>query len=190
MKKSPLKYWPIAAIMLFLMVIGFYLIRAQYESADNLIVTDLIPGEGLRLKNIQYIQNNPDEGVKWVLDAKEVRFSKDRQRISFKNFRLKLEPENSPSIELEGRGGDYNKDSSEISLRGDLHAYTDNGYRITTEHILYRQKEGYLNTEEPVKITGPFFTLTGRGLYLNLEKETLRVISDVETLIKRESFAL
>jgi len=185
-----LKYWPIAVIVLFLVVIGFYLIKARYENVEDLIVTDLISEEGLRLKNIHYIQNNPDESMKWVLDAKEVRFSKDRQHISFKNFRLKLEPEHRPSIELEGRGGNYNKGSSEISLRGDLHAYTDDGYRIITEHILYRQKEGYLKTEEPVKIIGPFFSVTGRGLYFNLEKETLRIMSDVTTLIKRKSFVL
>jgi len=190
MGKSSLKYWPIAVIVLLLMIIGYYLIKAQYEGAGDLIVTDLISGEGLRLKNIHYIQDNPDEGVKWVLDAKEVRFSKDRQRISFKNFRLKLEPENSPSIELEGRGGDYDKDSSEISLWGDLHASTDNGYRIITEHILYSQKKGYLNTEEPVKIIGPFFTVTGQGLNINLGKETIRIMSHVTTLINGKSLAL
>ena len=86
--------------------------------------------------------------------------------------------------------GNYDKNSGKINLHGDLQAFTDNGYRIITEHLLYRQKEGYMETDGPVRILGPFFTLAGRGLYFNPEKETLRIISDVTTHINDESVVL
>ncbi|MFC1868355.1 LPS export ABC transporter periplasmic protein LptC [Thermodesulfobacteriota bacterium] len=190
MIKNPIKYLPIAGIIVLLAVIGFLLIKSGHERFKDSTLTDIFSEEGLKLKNIHYIQNNPDEGTKWVLDAEEVKFSKDRQHISFNNFRLKLEPENKPFIEMKGNRGEYDKNSHVIELRGDLRGYTENGYRITTEQILYKQKEGFIKTDEPVKITGPFFSVVGRGLRLNLERETLTVISDATTLIERGSFIL
>jgi len=124
--------------------------------------------------------------VKWTLDAKEVRFSKNNNFFSFMDFRLKLEPKNKPAIELEGKRGDYNKNSGEINLRGGLQGCTDNGYRIITEHILYNQKEGILKTEKPVKITGPFFSISGKGLSFNVENEILQIKSDVMTLVDKK----
>lgn len=184
------KYLPITGIVLLLVVIGFYLIKARNRGVEDQIVTDIAPEEGLKLKNIHYIQNSPDEGMKWVLDAQQIKFSMDRKHISFKDFSLRLEPENRPPIVLKGDGGDYDKTSSEITLRGGLTGYTGDGYKIITEHILYSQKESNLKAQEKVKLIGPFFSVAGQGLYIDLETETLRVQSHVTTLIDRESLVL
>ncbi|MBW1765558.1 MAG: LPS export ABC transporter periplasmic protein LptC [Deltaproteobacteria bacterium] len=190
MKKLLKKHWPLIGIGILLVVVSFYLTRSWNEILQGRTLTNIFSEEGIKLENINYTQNSPDDGMKWNLDAKEVKFSKDRQFISFRDFRLKLEPENRPSVELEGKRGDYDRNSGEINLHGDLQGHTNDGYRIITQHILYKHKEGLLKTEEPVKIMGPFFSIAGRGLYLNLEKETLRIISGVTTSIYRESFML
>lgn len=186
MKRLLKKHWPLIGIVILIIVVSFYLFKAKDEIIKKPILAKLDSEEGLKLKNIHYTQDDPDEGVKWTLDAKEVKFSKDRQIFSFRNFRLKLEPENRPSMELAGENGDYDKNSGEINLRGDLKGSTDNGYRITANHLLYQQKEGYLKTEEPIIINGPFFSVTGKGLYFNLNQGTLRITSDVTTRIKSE----
>ena len=176
-------------LVVLLTLISYYLIKSRHEIMEDLILTAQVSDKGLKLENIHYIQNSPDEGVKWVLEAKEVEFSRDRTIMSFRHFRLKLNPKNRTAIQLKGEGGDYDKRSSELNLRGDLQGQTENGYRIFTDHILYSQKEGYLKTDKPVKIIGPFFSMAGQGLYLNLDGETLSIMSDVTTLINRESLA-
>ena len=190
MKKLLSKYWPFIGIFIVLILIGYYVTTARQDMVGKTIQSAMSIGEGLRLDNIHYVQNNPDQGVKWTLDAREVKFSKDRQHIFFKDFKLKLEPESRPSIELEGKGGDFNKATSEINLRGTLNGSSNNGYRIVTEHLLYNQKDGYLNTEEHVKITGPFFSISGRGLHYRLDRDNFRVKSHVTTLIKGQSLIL
>jgi LPS export ABC transporter protein LptC len=192
MRKNPLKYWPLLGIVILLGVICFYMIKARYNTVGESIVSYIVSDDGLRLENIHYIQNNPDEGVKWTLDAKEGRFSKDKRRISFKNFRLTMERESRSTLKLEGRGGDYDKATSEINLWGNLHGYTDDGYSIFTERIFIKQNQCHVKPEERVKIIGPFFTVTGQGLYFNLEGETLKILSDVTTLIdtNKESLVL
>ena len=184
------KHWPLLGIAILLLVVGLYILGSQKEIIKHSLRADIGGEEGLKLKNVSYAQNDPNQGTQWTLDAKEVKFSKDKTFISFKDFRLKLRPPNRPTVELKGKKGDYDRNSGEINLHGDLHAYTDNGYRIITEHILYKEKEGYLKTEEPVRIIGPFFSVAGRGLYYNPEKETLKIHSDVTTRITKEFLIL
>jgi LPS export ABC transporter protein LptC len=188
--KLQLKYLPVMAIISLFAVIGFFLIKAAYKGAEDMALTELVPEESLRLENIHYIQDNPDEGAKWILDADEIKFSKDMQHISFNNFRFKLEPENNFTIDLVGSSGDFDRTAGEINLRGNLEGHTENGYRISTDHILYKQKEGNLSADGPVEIDGPFFSVTGSGLQVNLEKETIRIISNTKTSIKRGSLML
>lgn len=190
MRRLLVKHWPLLAIGILLLGVGLYMVETQKEIVKQSLFPDIETEEGLKLKNISYTQNDPDKGMKWILDAKEVKFSKDKTFFSFKDFRLKLKPQNRPWVELEGKRGDYDRKSGEINLRGDLNAHSDNGYRIMTDHILYREKEGYFETKEPVEIFGPFFSVAGRGLYYHPKKETLRIISDVTTRINKDSLIL
>lgn len=177
-------------IGLVLVSICLYLLEARFEILEMPFLVDIDSEKGLRLKDIHFTQDDPDKEMNWILDAKEVKFSKDRSFFTFKTFRLKLNPREGPSIELKGNWGEYDKNSGEINLHGDLQGHTDNGYKIITQHILYKQKEGYLTTDDLVEISGPFFSLAGRGLYVNPEKEILRIISDVTTQINGGSLTL
>ena len=141
-------------------------------------------------KGIHIFDDNPEEGIKWVLDASEASSSLAGNHISFKNFSLKLEPENRPVIELTGISGDYNKALSEINLSGGVVVKSNNGYSVITEDLQYKQKEGILMTDKPVKITGPYFSVDGQGLYIDLNKEILSITSKVTTLIKGEPINL
>jgi LPS export ABC transporter protein LptC len=188
--KLHLKYLPVLGIIALLAVIGFFLIKAVYEDVEDEVLTELPVMEGLRLENIQFIQDNPDKGARWILDANEVMMSEDRQHMSFDRFHLKLEPENNFAIDLVGSSGDYDRTADEINLRGDLEGNTENGYRISTDHVLFRQKEGNLSADGPVEINGPFFSVTGRGLRINLEKETIRILSNTRTFIKKGALVL
>ena len=190
MKRLFKKHWPLLGIGILLLVAALYMMGAQKVIMKEALLADIVGEEGLKLKNISYAQNDPDQGMKWTLDAKEVKISKDKTFISFKDFQLKLKPQDRPWVELKGKRGDYDTNSGEINLHGDLQAHTDNGYRIITDHILYKEKEGYLKTEEPVRIFGPFFSVAGRGLYFNPEKETLRIFSNVTTRITKDSLIL
>jgi LPS export ABC transporter protein LptC len=184
------KHWPLIGIGTLLIVVSVYFIKSKTEIFQELNLLEVVSEEGLKLENIHYAQENPDDGLKWSLDAKEAGFSNERQLISFRDFRLKLEAENRPTIELEGKRGEYDKNSGEIKLHGELKGYTGNGYEIITEQISYKQKEGCLETEKLVKIIGPFFSISGHGLHLDLRMENLKINSNVTTLIRKGALAL
>ncbi len=183
MKPRISRYWPLLGIVMLAAVAGFYLVRseAEKELVRRPIVTEAELEDGITLSDIHYTQDDPDEGMQWVLDAEQVKFSPDRTYFSFRSFRLKLLPKDRPSLELEGRRGDFNKATGEINLQGDLEGFSASGYRIFADHLLYNHELGLLTTDQPVRITGPFFTVSGRGLYFNLENEYLKMTSGVTT---------
>ena len=67
-----------------------------------------------------------------------------------------------------------------------MEGFYGNKYKIFTEYVLINEKLGYLKTEKPVKIIGPFFNVKGRGLFADMTEEKIKVLSDVTTIINKE----
>jgi len=168
-------------------VVAFFLIKPGKEVLQKPAVHEPPPREGLKLEGIHYTQADPDRGIKWVLDAREVRFSGDKMTIFFNDFRLRVEPENRPLFKLKGKNGDYSRDSGEIKLWGDLEGFSGAGYRIRTDDILINEKSGHVSTDKPVKIFGATFSISGKGLFMDLKKKRFRILSDVVTIIEKGS---
>lgn len=188
--KAPLRYLPLTGIILLLLIIGFYLIASDKEDIAEVILDEIIPEEGLSSRNVEVSQTDPDKGAVWHLKADEFKYSKDGHRVQFLKFAMKIEPEEDLHIELEGNKGEFNKETNEVNLYGELKGLTDTGYEIYTEHIIFKQNEDCLKTDEKVTFIGPYFTITGKGLYVDLKNETLEVLSDVNSEIKKESLNL
>ncbi len=185
MTPSLKKHWPLIGIGLLIILVGLHLFRASRKTNDSSSSAGAGVERGLKLGDIHYSQNNPDDRVKWFLDAKEATVSSDSQVVFFHDFKLRVSSENRPHMELEGQKGTYYRNTGEIHLQGALRGSTGDGYRIATESAVYNQKLGSLETDDPVKITGPLFSVEGRGLRLNTEKETLLIPWNVTTLIKK-----
>ncbi|MBW2016389.1 MAG: LPS export ABC transporter periplasmic protein LptC [Deltaproteobacteria bacterium] len=184
------RHWPLLGIALIMGVALFYLAGPSDELPEKIVERDLSGEEGFTLQDIHYSQDNPDEGIRWDLRAKEARITKDRKVISFRDFRLKLKSGNRPSIEIEGGRGEYDKDSGRINLWDNLKGRTENGYRITTDHVQYQQGTACLKTDSTVRITGPAFSVEGKGLYIDLKREFLSLHAGVTTIVKSEGFTL
>lgn len=178
--------WPLIGLVFLLALVAFYFLRSGTKVFQNPVLKDIISGEGLELKDVHYSHDDPDKGIKWNLDAKKVRFSGDKSKIFFNDFRLKVEPNNRAWVEIQGKKADYHRNSGKIYLWGDLKGYSGDGYRIDTDQMMINEKNGCMSTEKPVMISGPFFSVRGRGLFADLEKETVKILSDVTTTIHKE----
>jgi len=186
MNKFLRKHWPLVAMGLLLAAVTVYLFQARKEPLDRTAALDKPSEEGIRLKDIHYVQDDPAHKVKWVLDASEARLSKDQQFLTFLGFHVTLEPENRPRVTLQGKQGEFDKRTGQLVLEGDLIGQTEDGYRFTTEQAVYHHKEGYLETDQAVKISGSLFSIEGKGLFLDLGKEKMQILSNVTTRIQGE----
>ncbi len=163
-----------------------YLFQAPRQPVEQKAAQDKESEEGIRLKDIHYVQDDPAQKVTWALDASEAKISKDQQFVTFVNFRVTLKPEGKPAVTVQGKQGEFDKRTGRLVLQGDLRGETEDGYRFTTEQAVYHHKEGYLETDKAVKISGSFFSIEGQGLLLDLGKEKLQILSDATTLIYGE----
>lgn len=182
------KQLPLLGVGILLAVVAIYLVKSDMTVVRETIFEEMLPEEGLVIKGFQYNQENPDKGVTWALDAGEMRSSGNNNLISFSQFRLTLKAKDRPSFELKGEKGNYSRESGEIILEGDLKGVSEDGYRLVTDQILINEKLGQIRTERPVKISGPSFSIEGLGMFMDLKKETLKILSDVTSTLKTEHF--
>lgn len=187
MKRFLKRQWPLIGLGVIVAVVAFHLLRSGEKIVQQPLFEEIMAGDGLKLKDIHYIQDDRGEALKWVLDAREVRFSGDKRAIFFHDFSLRVEPENRPFFKLKGETGNYSRDSGEINLLGNLEGFFGERYRILTDHMLINEKSKCLSTNSRVKIYGPFFSVEGQGLFADLEKESLKIPSDVTAIIAEES---
>ena len=188
MKSFLKRHWPLVGVLVLLLAVGFYFAKAGRDFIKTTaFLKDVISGEGVELKDIHYRQNDPDGKIKWALDAKEVRLSEDRKTIRFFDFYLEVEAEGRPGVSLRGEKGIYCKDIGKIELRGKLVGSYGTEYRFLTEHVVINEKKGTVNNEEPVEISGPFFTVKGKGLFADLSENRVNILSNVVTTINQEA---
>jgi LPS export ABC transporter protein LptC len=179
------RHWPLLGLGALLLIVGLYLAKSGKELVKTTsLLKDMVSGEGLKLKDIHYRQDDPEDKVKWVLDAEEVQLSEDKKIVRFYDFDLKVETEGRPGLKVSGKRGDFFKDSKKLELWGDLKGFYGKEYEIFTEYLLVSNNLERLSTDKPVRISGPFFTVEGRGLFADLANNTIKILSDVTTTLK------
>ncbi|MBW1785571.1 MAG: LPS export ABC transporter periplasmic protein LptC [Deltaproteobacteria bacterium] len=169
-------------------VVAFYLIQSGDNGLHEPDMDGVEAGEGLKLKDIHYTHDDADEGMKWILDAEEVSFSSDRNSMVFRDFKLRVEPESEQWVEMKGNRGEYSRDSGDIKLWGDLVGRSQGGYRFSTERLHINEKTRQARTDDVVEITGPLFSVRGKGLFADLNEERVEILSDVTSTLKQEAW--
>jgi LPS export ABC transporter protein LptC len=183
--KTSKKYLPIAGIVILFLILGYFLVKSPGGKGINKTTINELPLDaGLTGKTLHIVEEHPEEGYRFILDADQAISSLNEERVTLDGVGLKFERKNGLTMEIKGVRGDFNKSLNEISLKGDVQGRSSDGYSISTDHIVYNQKEGVLKTDEPVKMKGPFFSVSGRGLLFYPGKETLKIISNVTTMLE------
>jgi LPS export ABC transporter protein LptC len=181
------KRWPLLGLGIMLAWGASYLVISGKKVIEDRLLGDLLPEEGLKLKDIHYTQDDAAHGLKWVLDAEEVTLTGDNESLVFRDFLLQLESKDRPPVRLRGTKGDFNRATGVMELWGDLDARSDDGFSFKTDHLLFNQKTGIITTESAVEVAGPFFSIEGQGLFVDLNQKELKVISKVTTRVDEKA---
>jgi LPS export ABC transporter protein LptC len=188
MKRTNIIMFPIIGILVLLMIVAFFLFKVPRLAMISSKLPDLIPGESLKINDIEYSQDYKNGEGKWELKAKEGHFFDKRQLVTLKDVTLRLDSFKENSFIIKGDEGDYLRETGEITLRGDVIGNSTNGYQIETSLLIYKQKDESVETDKPIRVIGPFFQVRGDGLYIDLKKKIFTVKGDVFTTITKGDF--
>jgi len=183
MKKIPTIIWPIGGIFLLLMIAAFFLFKTPKLVTVSSTTSNLIPGESLKVSDIKYSQDYKNGEGKWELKAKEAHFFDETQLVALKDVLLTFDSFKRNSFTIKGNEGEYFRKTGKIILKGDVTGSSTNGYQIETGLLIYRTKDESMETDEPIRVIGPFFRVRGDGLYVDLKREKFMVKSNVCTTI-------
>ena len=179
------RQWPLLGVGILLVLVGIYVIRSGKDLFRDSVVKQVFSGKGIRLKDIHYTQDDPTKGIRWMLDADEVQFSQDRQSIFFHGFHLKVQPSGRQAFELTGDNGEYSRATGKAKLWGNLKGLSEDGYKIVTERMLFDEKKGVLTNDKPVELFGSFFSVSGTGMFVDLRKKRMKILSKVTTILRK-----
>jgi len=173
MRKIPKITWPIAGIVFLLMIAAFFLFKVPHLVMVSSTTSNLVPGESLKVSDVKYSQDYKNgEG----------------EIVALKDVFLKLDSVEKNSFTIKGNEGDYFRESGKIILKGDVIGRSANGYQIETSLLIYSQKDESVETDQPIRVVGPFFRVEGDGLYIDLKTKKFMVKENVCTTVMGEVF--
>ncbi len=186
MKRFIKNHWLLISLAIICVGVSIYVVRGFRRLPGDATFEQVMLKDGVRLKQVHFSQGDIHKDLHWKLDAAEVRLSKDNNIVTFRQFNLVVEPKGRPKVVLKGQKGEYSRVTGLLNLWGNLRIHSDDGYSARSEHLVLDEKKGLLTTEDRVEISGPFFSLTGKGLFVDLRRDILKIRFDVTTTVDRE----
>jgi LPS export ABC transporter protein LptC len=187
MRKIPLVVWPVAGIITLLLIVAVFIIKGPPLAQVSTRESTSVPGESLTMSELKYDQDHED-GHAWELTAKEAHFFDTAQVVSLRDVLLRVDSAKDNSYTIRGNEGDYCRKTEEIVLKGDVVGRSASGYQIETSQLTYKQKEESVVTDKSVRMSGPFFSLKGDGLSVDLRSMRFKVWRNVDTTITSGDF--
>ncbi|MHB1398838.1 MAG: LPS export ABC transporter periplasmic protein LptC [Trichloromonadaceae bacterium] len=137
----------------------------------------------LALKQIDYTETQ--DGIpRWTLQADSAAHQVSEGVTRIENIRLTFLDPQRGDVVLTARQGTVVFDSREVTLNEQVVVQHPQGYTLNTERLQYHEASRLIESDAVVEMrseTG--LQLTGRGLQLNVDDMTLRLLADVKARV-------
>ncbi len=133
-----------------------------------------------RVRGLTY--THVENGVrKWTLSAHSARFDEAKGRASLVRVRVEFYPQRGGWIVLTGDEGSYDQKKKLVILQGNVRGRTNDRLTLDTDRLTYSQEREEVDTDSVVTITGPRFRVQGRGMRVDVSRQTLVFKSQVRS---------
>ncbi len=140
-------------------------------------------GADMRLEKVRFVEDKHGQKT-WELEAKSVRQYQDQNMMVLEDVKVTFYAKEGRTFFLTGNQGKVHQDSRNMELVGDVVLTSDDGYRLKTHSVSYRNSEKVVSTPDPVEIEGEQLQLTGKGMLVKMEDKTFRILSQVKTQLR------
>jgi LPS export ABC transporter protein LptC len=156
--------------------------RKASEAVENLpkISND---GADMRLEKIRFVEDKHGQKT-WELEAKSAHKYQDQNMMVLEDVKVTYYAKEGRTFFLTGKQGKVYQDSKNVDLMGDVVLTSSDGYQLKTHSVSYRHLEKMVSTPDPVEIEGEEIRLTGKGMLVNMEAKTFKILSQVKTQLR------
>lgn len=183
-----LKKTKIAIMLSFLLVGGIVLaslwVNLQ-ERKKMLEETAKVPkfsteGADQRLEKIHFVEEKHGKKI-WELEAKTIYQYQDQNILLLEDVKVVYYAKDGRSFTLTGDKGKVHQDSKDMELTGNVLLISTDGYRLKTQSMSYKHLSKQAKTPDPIDFEGEQIHLTGKGMLIDMEGKTFKVLSQAKT---------
>ena len=140
-------------------------------------------GADMQLKKIRFVEDK--QGQKTLeLEADSVHQYQEQNIMVLEDVKLTFYAKEGRIIHLTAKQGKVYQDSKNVDVSGDVVLTSSDGYQLKTQSASYRHSEKTVSTQDPVEIEGEQLRLTGKGMLVNVDDKTFKILSDVKTQVR------
>jgi len=135
------------------------------------------------LQKVHFVEDKHGRKT-WELEAKTVRLYQDENISVLEDVKVTFYAKEERIFYLTGKQGKIYQDSKDVELMGDVVLTSNDGYQLKTQSVSYQHSEKTVSTSDPVEIEGEQIRLTGKGMLVNMDDKTFKVLSQVKTQLR------
>ncbi len=139
-----------------------------------------IEGADSRIETIRFVEEKQGRKT-WELEAKSMQHYQDQNLMILDDVRLTFFAEDGRTFTLTGKQGKVHQETKDMELEGDVVATSSDGYRFKTHSIAYDNQKKKIQTPDMVELDGDQVWLKGRGMLVDVEARTVKVLHEVRT---------
>jgi LPS export ABC transporter protein LptC len=150
-------------------------LRRAPEKALLKIMSDRVD---LQVQNVHYTEVG-DSGMKWEITADTARYLKKENLALFEKVKVRLVMKDGRVFVMNGDRGQLNTQSRDMEIEGNVGIVSENGDRISTDRLLYRNAGKRIETDRPVVMENGSVRISGVGMILTLDENKVTLLSQV-----------
>lgn len=173
-------------ILLAVVLLSLVVWRHVRQMPLQEILTTLPQDIDLALDNLNYTETQ-DDRKRWTLVADRAEYLRSSNLVRLNPVQLTFyEAGAFGDLTLTATHGELQEDTRQLDIWGDVVIVGEGGERLQTESLRYDDQRRQLSTAAPIHYWAPRMELTGVGLLVDIEKNTMRVKKDVRMLLLPE----
>ena len=137
-------------------------------------------GADMRLEKVRLVEDKHGQKT-WELEANSVRQYEEQNMMVLEDVKLTFYGKEGRIFYLTSKQGKIYQDSKNVDLIGDVVLTSNDGYQLKTQSASYHHSEKIVSTPDLVEIEGEQIRMTGKGMLVNVEAKTFRLLSQVKT---------
>ena len=163
------------------------LVGLKVRSAEKIlpdIAGELTSEDGnLTLKNFEY-RDVKEGNARWTVWAATATYFEDREETVLDQVKAAFYPKNGGQILLVGDTGILHTDTNNMEIRGNVAVTYGEGYKLTTDRLLYDRDKELIHTESELILKGERLTTKGKGMRLEIAKRSVSILQHLGTKLE------